>query len=164
MQLLQFNSKNNKVNISLSQSNSFFHRTNGSLFSLFNITPINYELKGTKKLYPNKSYAVKTINIFSDKYAKYDMPTHTKRLYFDNRCYFDTLKHDDLVINMDNCWKSSQEIGKKGRRSWSFDEKCLTKKVYSLNHDRETLNLRDAKYEYSLNDMNNKSVHKIKRK
>lgn len=149
---------------SLSQTNSFLHRTNGSLFSLFNLTPINYELKGNKKLFPNKSFAVKTINIFSDKFAKYEMPTHTKKLYFDNRCYFDTIKHDDLVIKIDNCWKSNLEIGKKGRRSWSFDENCLTKKNYSLKHDRDILNLRDSRYEYSLNNLVNKSVGKIKRK
>lgn len=149
---------------SLSQTNSFLHRTNGSLFSLFNLTPINYNIVGNKKLYPNRSYAVKTINIFSDQYAEYNMPTHTKKLFFDNRCYFDTLKHDDLIIKIGNCWKSSREYGKKGRRSWSFDEKCLTKKNFSIKYDRETLNLRNAKNEYSLNSLNNRSVGKIKRK
>ena len=155
-----------KYKRSLSQTNFILHRTNGNLFSLFNLTPMNYELKGNKKLYPNKSYAVKTINIFSDKFAKYEMPTHTKKLFFDNRCYFDTLKHDDLVIKIDDCWKSSEEIGKKGRRSWSFDEKCLTKKDYLLQRDRSILSLRKNNFDYMLFNKwnNNRSVGKIKRK
>jgi hypothetical protein len=71
-----------------------------------------------------------------------------------------------LVIKIDDCWKSSEEIGKKGRRSWSFDEKCLTKKDYLLKRDRSILSLRKNNFDYMLFNKwnNNRSVGKIKRK
>ena len=53
---------------SLSQAINFYHRTNGNLSSLFNLTPINIENKTKKKLFKNKSFAAPTINIFSDNF------------------------------------------------------------------------------------------------
>ena len=148
---------------SLSQTDAQYHKTNGSLDSLFNTTPMYFENKSKKKLYKYKSYAMLTINIFSDDYPEYQMPIHTKKLYYDNRCYFDTIKHDDLLNDMNNCWKEKEDFGKK-RREWSLDVKRLSKKNYSLKYDSETMNLRNIKYGYPLNNWNNRSLGKIKRK
>ena len=139
------------------------HNTNGCLDSLFNTTPIYFENKSKKKLFNHKSYGMLTINIFSKDYPQYPMPTHTKKLFYDNRCYFDTVKHDDLLNDMHICWKEKEDFGRK-RRQWSLDEKCLSKKNYSLKYDSETMNLRNIKYGYSLNNWNNRSVGRIKRK
>lgn len=145
---------------SLSQAINFYHRTNGNLSSLFNLTPINIENKTKKKLFKNKSFAAPTINIFSDNFSKQEKPTHTKKLFIDNNCYFDTIKDENLVAKINNCWKKE-----KRRRNKSFDNTCLSKKDFSLKYDLNTLNLRNIKYEYSLNDWNNnKNLGKIKRK
>ena len=50
-----------------------------------------------------------SINIFSKDYPKRDMPINTKKLFYDNRCYFDTVKHDDLLNDMHICWKEKEE-------------------------------------------------------
>ena len=148
---------------SLSQTDAQFHNTNGCLDSLFNTTPMYFENKSKKKLFNHKSYGMLTINIFSKDYPQYPMPTHTKKLFYDNRCYFDTVKHDDLLNDMHICWKEKEDFSRK-RRQWSLDEKCLSKKNYSLKYDSETMNLRNIKYGYSLNNWNNRSVGRIKRK
>ena len=139
---------------SLSQTGTFFHRTNGEISSLFNLTPINFEYKNKKKLFRYKSYEAPAINLFGDDYAQYDMPTHTKKLFIENRCYLDTIKHENLVFNIDDCWKSTKEYDRK-KKNWSMDEKVLSKKYYSLKYDCKTLNLRNIEHEYSLNKMNN---------
>ena len=145
---------------SLSQAINFYHRTNGNLSSLFNLTPINIENKTKKKLFKNKSFAAPTINIFSDNFSKQEKPTHTKKLFIDNNCQFDTIKDENLVAKINNCWKKE-----KRRRNKSFDNTCLSKKDFSLKYDLNTLNLRNIKYEYSLNDWNNnRNLGKIKRK
>ena len=117
----------------------------------------------TKKLYKYKSYGALCLDLFSNNYAKYEMPKHTKKLFHCNRCYFDTIKYDDLVHDMNNCWKSSREYGKK-RKNWSYDEKCLSKKNISLKHDINTINLRNVNYDGTLSNWNNRSLSRIKRK
>ncbi len=144
---------------SLSQTNAFYHRTTGEISSLINLTPVNVECKTKKRLYKCKSYGAPTINIFSNNYGEFEKPIHTKKMFFENKCHFDTIKHENLVFEMDNCWKNEKK-----KRNWSVDEKCLTKKDYSLKYDCNTLNLRNVKYEYSLNNWNNRSVGRIKRK
>lgn len=146
-----------------SQSNAFLHRTKGDIASLFNLTPLIVEYKSKKKLYKNKSFGARTINIFSTEIPEYELPIHTKKLFIENKCYFDTIKHEDLVFNIDDCWKNPMEYDAK-KRNWSLDEKCLTKKDYSLKHDCKTLNLRNIKYEYSFLKLNKRSVGKIRRK
>ena len=91
------------------------------------------------------------------------MPINTKKLIYDNRCYFDTIKHDDLMFQMDNCWKKGEDYGKK-RRRWSYDVKSISKKGSCLKNDCDILNLRNEKYDFSFNNWNNRSVGKIKRK
>ena len=147
-----------KAKRAFSQVNNF-HRTDGRFNSLFNITPLSIENKHKKKLFKDKE----SINIFSKDYPKRDMPVNTKKLFYDNRCYFDTLKHDDLIFEFDNCWKKGEEFARK-RRRWSYDEKRISKKGYSLKNDCDILNLRNEKYEYSFNNWNNRSVGKIRRK
>ena len=144
---------------SLSQTNEFYHRTTGEISSLIGLTPVNFELKNNKRLYKNKSYGAPSINIFSNNYGELEKPTHTKKLFIENNCYFDNIKNENLVFKMDNCWKNEKK-----KRNRSFDERCLTKKDYSLKYDCNTLNLRNIKYEYSLNNWNNRSVGRIKRK
>lgn len=148
---------------SLSQTSAFLHRTTGEISSLFDLTPVNVENKNKKKLFEYKSYGAECINIFSKDYPERDLPSHTKRLFFENRCHFDTLKCENLVFDIDNFWKSEREYDKK-KRNWSLDEKYISKKVYSLKHDCDTLNLRNIKYQYSLNNWNNRSLGRIKRK
>lgn len=143
---------------SLSQANVFYHRTTGEISSLINLTPITFENKNRKRFFKNKSFTP-SINIFSNNYSEFERPKHTKKLFFENRCYFDTLKNENLVFNIDDCWKDE-----KTKRNWSVDEKCLTKKDYSLKHDCNTLNLRNIRYKYPLKNLNNRSVGKIKRK
>ena len=147
-----------KAKRAFSQVNNF-HRTDGRFNSLFNITPLNVENKHKKKLFKDKE----SINIFSKDYPKRDMPVNTKKIFYDNRCYFDTLKHDDLIFEFDNCWKKGEEFARK-RRRWSYDEKRISKKGYSLKNDCDILNLRNEKYEYSFNNWNNRIVGKIRRK
>lgn len=130
---------------SFSQVNNF-HRTDGRLNSLFNITPLTVENKHKKKLFTDKDFRIMSINIFSKDYPKRDMPINTKKLFYDNRCYFDTIKHDDLISEIDNCWKKGEDFGKK-RRRWSYDEKRISKKGYKLKNDCDVLNLRNEKYE-----------------
>ena len=143
----------------LSQAQKIYHRTNGNIASLFKLTPVVIENKTKKRFYKNKSYAAPAINIFSNNYFKLDKPTHTKKLYEGNDCYFDTLKDEDLVIEMDKCWKKD-----KRRRNRSFDNNTMAKKDYSLKYDLNTLNLRNIKYEYSLNNWNSRNLSKIRRK
>ena len=88
----------------LSQSKFIFHKTNGTFKSLFDLTPIDIPIKG-KKLFKNKSYGALTINLFDDNYGQYQMPTHTKKLFIDNKCYYDHIKAEDIVHDMSNCWK-----------------------------------------------------------
>ncbi len=147
---------------SLSTDNNF-HRTDGKLSSLFNITPLTVENKYKKKYFKDKGNYAESINIFSKNYPKREMPVNTKKLIYDNRCYFDTLKHEDLVFKINNCWKKGEDFGKK-RRRWSFDEKSISKKGLSLKNDCDILNLRNEKYGFSFNNWNNRSVGKIKRK
>lgn len=147
---------------SMSQTRAFLHRTTGNIGSLFDISPVYVEYK-TKKLYKYKSYGALCLDLFSNNYAKYEMPKHTKKLFHCNRCYFDTIKYDDLVHDMNNCWKSSREYGKK-RKNWSYDEKCLSKKNISLKHDINTINLRNVNYDGTLSNWNNRSLSRIKRK
>ena len=146
---------------SFSQVNNF-HRTDGRLNSLFNITPLTVENKHKKKLFTDKDLNIMSINIFSKDYPKRDMPINTKKLFYDNRCYFDTIKHDDLISEIDNCWKKGEDFGKK-RRRWSYDEKSISKKGYKLKNECDILNLRNEKYESTFNNWNNRSVGKIRR-
>jgi hypothetical protein len=147
---------------SLSMENNF-HRTDGKLSSLFNITPLTVENKYKKRYYKDKGYCAESINIFSNNYPKRELPSNTKKLIYDNRCYFDTIKHEDLMFEMNNCWKNGEDFGKK-RRRWSLDEKCLSKKGLSLKNDCDVLNLRDEKYGFSFCNWNNRNVGKIRRK
>ena len=87
---------------SFSQSKFLLHRTNGGLKSLFELTPIDIPIIG-KRLFKNKSY--ENINIFDINYAKYQVPTHTKKQFFDNKCYYDHIKDENLISYMNKSWK-----------------------------------------------------------
>ena len=161
----EYNNETPKVRMtkrSLSQTSNF-HRTDGNLNSLFKITPLTTVNKTKKRLYRDKGNLAFSINIFSKDYPKREMPINTKKLIYDNRCYFDTIKHDDLMFQMDNCWKKGEDYGKK-RRRWSYDIKSISEKGAVLKNDCDILNLRNEKYDFSSNNWNNRSVGKIKRK
>ena len=100
---------------SFSQHNKIFHKTSGNIKSLFKLTPIDIPIKG-KKLFKNKSFYDLAINIFDDDYGQYEMPIHTKKHFFNNLCYYDNIKDQNLISDMSKCWKV-----KKIKRSRSFD-------------------------------------------
>ena len=100
---------------SLSQNDKIFHKTSGNIKSLFEFTPLDIPVKG-KKFYKNKSSNGLTINIFDDEYGQYEVPKHAKKHYFDNSCHYDNIKDQNLISDMNKCWKVN-----KIKRSRSFD-------------------------------------------
>ena len=36
------------------------------------------------------------------------MPTHTKKLFIDNKVYYDHIKNEGLITKMDKCWKNKR--------------------------------------------------------
>lgn len=95
-----------------SQSNYIHHKTNGGIKSLFELTPVDIPIKG-KKLFKTKSYDALHINLFDINYGRYEMPTHTKKQFFNNRCYYDHIKDQNLISDMNQCWrnKRSRSVG-----------------------------------------------------
>ena len=139
---------------SFSQSKFLYHRTNGGLKSLFELTPINIPIIG-RKMFKTKSY--ENINIFDTNYAKYQMPTHTKKIFLDNKCYYDHIKNENLISEMDKCWKN------KRNKSFIPGYGFKTDIEFFLNRNAKNLKLRS----YGINILNKtisyKSLSKIKR-
>lgn len=73
-----------------------FHRTNGNVKSLFNLTPIFIPLK-CKKLYKGKSLPSKSINIFEENENKYEDIHYIKKHFLNNKCYFDNIQNEGLI-------------------------------------------------------------------
>jgi hypothetical protein len=142
---------------SFSQSKYMFHRTDGSLKSLFESTPLEVPLMGNKKLYKNKSYGALTINLFDKNYGQYQMPTHTKKLFLDNVCQVDNISNENLITDVNECWRQK-------RKNKYKDLRLMTSTEFDRNRDIKRLKLRN----YYLNNIeNNKgynSISKIKRK
>ena len=90
-----------------SMSNFILHKTNGNLRTLFELTPVDIPIKG-KKLFKTKSYGALTINLFDKNYGQYEMPTHTKKLFVDNKVYYDHIKNEGLITKMDKCWRNKR--------------------------------------------------------
>ena len=139
---------------SFSQSNFNYHKTDGGLKSLFDLTPIDIPIKG-KKLYKTKSYGAININLFDKNYGQFEMPTHTKKQFFNNRCYFDHIKDQDLISDMNKFWKF--------KRSKSVVPGFKTDLELYLNTNVDQLQLRNNRNN-SINkrDINN-SLSKINR-
>ena len=154
----EFNKEKLKISRrrALSQFQALHHKTNGNIKSLFELTPIDIPIKG-KKLFKSKSYGGLSINIFDNNYSKYDKPTKTKKLFLDNNCYYDSVKENNLVHNMDKCWKNKRKKSTEPRFSIY---------VYDLNQNMDALKLRNYGY-YGKSKWNrtctNKSLNKIKR-
>ena len=146
---------------SFSQNDKIFHKTTGNIKSLFELTPYDIPIKG-KKLYKNKSCFGLSINIFDDEYGKYEIPKHTKRHYFDNKCYYDNIKDQNLIFDMNKCWKVS-----KIKRSKSFDNQGFRTSVeFRCYQNIDNLHLRKSRNKencyYNKTETNN-SLSKIRR-
>ena len=139
---------------SFSQSNFNYHKTDGGLKSLFDLTPIDIPIKG-KKLYNTKSYGAININLFDKNYGQFEMPTHTKKQFFNNRCYFDHIKDEDLISYMNKCWKF--------KRSKSAVPRFKTDLEIYLNNNVDQLQLRNNINNNINKSSLNKSLSKIKR-
>ena len=139
---------------SFSQSNFILHKTSGNIKSLFALTPVEIPIKG-KKLFKNKSYNSLAINIFDENYGIYEMPTHTKKHFFENKCYYDHIKERNIISEMSKYWKL--------KRSKSFEPGFRTGVEFHCRRNINNLNLRN----YDNNNFNRtgsfKSLSKIKR-
>ena len=130
---------------SFSQSKYLLHKTNGGFKSLFELTPIDIPIKG-KKLFKNKSYGALTINLFDNNYGQYQIPTHTKKHFFDNKCHYDHIKAEDLVHEMNNCWK------RKGRNKSTFLPTFKTDVEIFLSRNVNNMRLRQYEGNNSINN------------
>ena len=130
---------------SFSQSKFILHRIKGNFKSLFNLTPIDIPIKG-KKLFKNKSYGALTINLFDNNYGQYQIPTHTKKHFFDNKCHYDHIKAEDLVHEMNNCWK------RKGRNKSTFLPTFKTDVEIFLSRNVNNMRLRQYEGNNSINN------------
>ena len=149
-----FNKETEKISKkkSYSQSKLFFHRTNGGLKSLFELTPIDIPIIG-KKLFKTKSY--ENINIFDANYAKYQMPKNIKKQFFDNICYYDHIKEETLISDMNKCWKY--------KKNKSVNPGFKTDIEFYLNNNSNNLKLRQYERNNSNKIVHYKSLRKINR-
>ena len=142
---------------SFSQSKCLYHRTDGGLKSLFDLTPIDIPIKW-KKLFRAKSYG--GMNLFDDEYGRYEMPTHTKKQFIDNKCYYDHIKDENLIFEMDNSWKI-----KRSKTVVNPPPRFKTDIEFFLKRNIRNLKLRD--YDKNNNNMNKttigRNLSKIKR-
>ena len=129
---------------SFSQSNFFFHKTDGGFNSLFENTPIDIPIKG-KKLFKNKSY--QNINLFDKNFGKFEKPKNTKKLFFENKCYFDHIKDEDLINDMNKCWKFKRS--KSAVQIFKTDNEIfLNRNINNLklrNYDKKNLDKKESK-------------------
>ncbi len=104
------------------------HKTDGGIKSLFELTPIDIPIKG-KKLFRAKSYGA--MNLFDKNYGQYQMPTHTKKIFLENRCYYDHIKDQGLITNMSRCWKKerSRSVGPEFKTDIQF---LLDRNIFNL--------------------------------
>ena len=124
---------------SFSQSKFLLHRTNGGLKSLFELTPIDIPIIG-KRLFKNKSY--ENINIFDTNYAKYQMPTNIKKQFFDNKCYYDHIKDENLISEMNKTWKfkSNKSVIPGFKTDFEFFVNKNAKNMRLRNYENDKLN------------------------
>ena len=139
-----------------SQTKYMFHKTNGNIRTLFETTPWDIPPTHTKKLYKNKSYAALTINIFDNTFSQYQLPTHTKKLFLDNKCHTDHISNEELITEMDDCWK------RRGKNDTNFIP--MTRLDFSRSMDMKYLRLRNYYRSYISKTKGNNSLSRIKRK
>ena len=137
-----------------SLSKQIFHKTTGNIKSMFELTPVEIPIKG-KKLFKAKSYGALSINLFDNNYGQYEMPTHTKKLFLDNKCYYDHIKDESLITKMDNCWKT--------KRSKSVEPQFRTGIEFTCYRNIDNLNLRNYNKNNFDKKTHTKSLSKIKR-
>ena len=154
---------------SFSQSKYLLHKTNGGFKSLFELTPIDIPIKG-KKLFKNKSY--QTINIFEKNTENFEKPKNTKKIFSDNICYFDHIKDEDLISDMNKCWKFKRSKSTVERLKTKADDLfCLNKFInnwklrnYDKNNlDKKESNKKESNKKENNKKENNKKLRKIKR-
>ena len=142
---------------SFSQNNFNYHKTNGNLKSLFNLTQNEIPIKG-KRLFKHNSCKSLNINIFDINYGRYEFPTHTKRQFFNNNCYLDNIKEQNLISIMNKCWKIS--------RNRSFSPGFRTDLEFSCKRNIDSLKLRNQELSnyrpIDVNKNNNKTKNYLK--
>ena len=134
-----------------SQSNFTYHKTDGRLKSLFDLTPIDIHIKG-KKLYKTKSYGARAINLFDKNYGQYEIPQHTKKQFVNNICYYDHIKDQDLISDMNKCWKY--------KRSRSVNPGFKTDLEFYLNRSADHLQLRNNRNSRNSRNNRNNNINK----
>ena len=77
-----------------------FHRTTGNIQSLMNLTPNDFPITKSKKLFRDKSVFIKSINLFDKNYGIFERPSSTKKLFDNNICYFDHINDEALLNGM----------------------------------------------------------------
>ena len=137
---------------SFSQSKFLLHRTNGGLKSLFELTPIDMPIIG-KRLFKNKIY--ENINIFDTNYAKYQMPKNIKKQFFGNICYYDHIKDENLITDMNKCWKY--------KKNKSVIPGFKTDLEFFVNKNTKNMKLRNYENDKLNKTVSFKSLSKIKR-
>ena len=135
---------------SFSQSNFNRHRANGGFKSLFELTPLDIPIKG-KKLFKTKSYGALNINLFDKNYGQYEMPTHTKKHFFDNKCFYDHITDQNRISDMKN------------KRSRSVNPGYKTDIDIFINKVTNIMKLRNYGIIKSNNNANTKNLNKIKK-
>jgi len=153
----EYNKEPEKICKKKSNSLSKFilHKTNGNIKSMFELTPVEIPIKG-KKLFKTKSYGALSINLFDNNYGKYEMPTHTKKLFLDNKCFYDHIKDESLITKMDDCWKV--------KRSRSVvNPEFRTGIEFTCYRNIDNLNLRNYNKNNSHKKENTRSLSKIRR-
>ena len=158
--LPEFN--NEEIKISKKKSNSqsrfLYNRTNGNIKSLFELTPVNVPVIG-KKLYKSKSYGGLTINLFDKNYSKYDKPKRTKKIFFGNKCYIDSIKANDIIFNISNCWKKEMQNSVESKIPKNSCD--IKKNVKKLDVNIYNNYMKDNR---NMTRNRNKGLNKIKRK
>jgi hypothetical protein len=131
---------------SFSQNNFNYHKTNGNLESLFKLTQNEIPIKG-KRLFKHNTCKSFNINIFDN--GRYEFPTHTKKQFFNNNCYLDNIKEQNLISIMNKCWKI--------RRNRSFSPGFRTDLEFSCKRNVDSLKLRNQEiHNYKQIDVNKK--------
>ena len=81
------------------------------------------------------------------------MPKQTKKHFFNNRCYYDHIKDQDLISDMNKCWKY--------KRSRSVAPGFKTDLEVYLNRTVDNLQLRNNRNN-NVNKSNNNNKNLIK--
>ena len=150
-----YNKEKEKINRKkyFSRNKICYHKTNGGIKSLFDLTPIHTPIRG-KKLFTKKNYHNLSINLFDKNYGKFETPTHTKRHFSENKCHYDNIKSQNLISDMNKSCKY--------KKSKSINNRYKTDNDLYLNRSIENLSLRNYENKKSNKIEYNKYLINIK--